>query len=166
MHLASSCCRNTGLCCLDTCCVPLRALLRGPCDLAALRLCREEVRIGVVEHPLCRPQSPSLGEPAGWAWLPVRRAKGETRSLLWLPLLWPGSSSFTSLTLSDVGKGRAVMVTAGMKLPVLDLPAGGALGRILAPRRRGPGSSCGRAADQFPASHVAQRPQKRGFAFY
>lgn len=53
------------------------------------------------------------------------------RSLLRLSLLQAASSSFTSGTLSDVGEGRAV--TAGMELPMLDLPAGGELGCSLAP---------------------------------
>lgn len=78
------------------------------------------------------------------------RAEGEMRSLLRLSLLRPASSSFTSRTLSDVGGGR--VATTGTEPPWLDLPAGRELGRSLAPQHRGPGSGCGRAADQLPPS--------------
>lgn len=65
MHLASSCYRNTRLCCFSIWCVLLRALLRRPCDLDALPLSEEEVCFGVVADPSCRPQSLSLGKVGG-----------------------------------------------------------------------------------------------------
>lgn len=56
----------------------------------------------------------------------------EMSSLLRLSLLQPSSSSFTSHTMAAVGEGRAA--TAGMELPVLDLPVGAEPGCSLTPQ--------------------------------
>lgn len=92
--------------------------------------------------------------PQGGTGCACGQAEGEMRSLLWLSLLWPTSvAHFLLIYIShaaDLGEGREA--TAGMELPVLDLPAGGEPGCSLTPWHRSPGSSCGQATDQLPFS--------------